>query len=398
MYKNLSRRLAALLLLLVSASAPPVAAAPAAAAQARPGSGTPAPAGMAPAASAAASSAAPVRPALMLPLRVAFVYVSPVGNAGWSYQHDMGRLAMERALGNKVHSTVVENVAEGPDAERVLRDLAARGNHLIFATSFGYLEPAHKVARDYPGVAFEHAGGYKTAPNVNTYNARFYEGRYLAGMVAGKMSKTGVAGYVAGFPIPEVIQGINAFTLGMRAANPKAQVKLVWLNTWFDPAREREAALSLLNQGVDTLTYHSGSSAIPALAEERGVMLLGYQSDLRHLAPNAQLTSVVHDWGAYYTGVAKAVIAGTWQPRPSWGGVRQRLVRLAPFSPKVPAALQFQVTEVERAIAAGRVHPFSGRLLDNEGKLRQAKGSMADEDIALMGFLVDGVVGKLPGN
>ena len=328
-------------------------------------------------------------PAQTPPLKVGFVYVSPVGEAGWSYQHDLGRLAMEKNLGDKVHTTVVEGVAEGPDAERVMRDLAARGNHLIFATSFGYLEPALRVAQEFPGVTFEHAGGYKTAVNVNTYNARFYEGRYLAGLVAGKMSRSGSAGYVAGFPIPEVIQGINAFTLGMRAANPKAQVKVVWLNTWFDPARERDAAQSLLNQGVDTLTYHSGSTAIPQLAEEKGAMLLSYQSDMRHFAPNAQLTGVVHDWGQRYTEVAKA--------RPFWGGIRERVIRLAPFSAKVPQTVRFQVTEVERAIAAGRMHPFSGRLADNEGAVRQAKGTMRDEDIALMDFLVEGVTGKLPG-
>jgi simple sugar transport system substrate-binding protein len=337
------------------------------------------------------------RPALMLPLRVAFVYVSPVGNAGWSYQHDLGRLAMERELGAKVHSTVVESVNEGPDAERVFRDLAARGNHLIVATSFGYQEAALKVAQDYPGVAFVHAGGFKTAPNFGTYNGRFYEGRYLAGMLAAKMSKSGVAGYVAGFPIPEVVQGINAFTLGMRAVRPGAQVKVLWLNAWFDPARERDAAQSLLNQGVDALTYHCGSTAIPQLAEDKGVHLLGYQSDLRHIAPQTQLTSVVHDWGAFYTAVARDVIAGTWSPQPFWGGLRQRTVRMAPYSSKVAAPLRFQLTEVERAIAAGRVHPFAGKLVDNEGRVRQSQGTMRDEDILLMDFLVEGVVGKLPG-
>lgn len=348
---------------------------------------------------AAASAVKPSepRPTLMLPLRVAFVYVSPVGNAGWSYQHDLGRLTMEKELGNKVHTTVVESVNEGPDAERVFRDLAARGNHLIFATSFGYQEAALKVAQDFPGAVFQHAGGFKTAPNFGTYNGRFYEGRYLAGMLAGKMSKTGAAGYVAGFPIPEVVQGINAFTLGMRAARPNAQVKVLWLNAWFDPARERDAAQTLLNQGVDVLTYHCGSTAIPQLAEDRGVHLLGYQSDLRHIAPQSQLSSVVHDWGAYYTSVARAVIAGSWTPQPFWGGLRQRTVRLAPYSNKVPSALRFQLTEVERAIAAGRVHPFSGKLVDNEGRIRQAQGTLRDEDILLMDFLVDGVIGKLPG-
>lgn len=330
------------------------------------------------------------------PLKVAFVYVSPIGNAGWTYQHNQGRLAMENKLGDKVKTIYIENVAEGPDAERVMRDLAAHSHQLIFATSFGYMEPALRVARDFPGVAFEHMGGYKTAPNLNTYNARFYEGRYLAGMVAGRMSKTGTAGYVAGFPIPEVIQGINAFTLGMRVANPKAQVKVLWLNTWFDPAKEREAALSLVNEGVDTLTYHSGSTAVPALAEEKGVMLLGYQSDMRDVAPKSQLTSVTHDWGAYYTSVVQAVIAGKWKVQPFWGGVREHVIRMAPFSPRVPADVQHQIVDVERSLAAGRLHPFSGRIVDQAGKVRQSSGRISDADLMKMDYFVQGVVGTLP--
>lgn len=334
-----------------------------------------------------------------LPLKVAFVYVSPVGTAGWTYQHNMGRLGLERKLGDAVKTTVVENVAEGADAERVMRDLAAQGHKLIFATSFGYLEPALRVAQEFPDVAFEHMGGYKTSANLNTYNARFYEGRYLAGMVAGKMSKTGLAGYVAGFPIPEVVQGINAFTLGMRAANPKAQVKVVWLNTWFDPAKEREAAQSLVNDGADMLTHHSGSTAIPVLAEEnvaKGVRLLGYQSDMRPFAPKAQLTSVTHHWEDRYTAVAKAVIAGTWKPKPFIGGVRERIIQMAPYADEVPRDVQRQLNEVERAMAAGRVHPFSGKLVDQTGQVRQSKGVMNDEALAKMDFFVQGVVGQMP--
>ena len=204
------------------------------------------------------------------PLKVGFVYVSPVGDAGWTYQHDIGRREMERLLGAqglKVQTTVVENVPEGPDAERVLRDLAAQGHRLIFATSFGYLEPALKVARDFPGTVFEHAGGYKTAPNLGTYIGRFYEARYLAGVLAGASSHKGTAGYVAGFPVPEVVQGINAFTLGMRSVNPEARVKVIWLDAWFDPAREREAAQALMQQGADVLTHHSGSSAVSAAVQ-----------------------------------------------------------------------------------------------------------------------------------
>ncbi len=349
------------------------------------------------AAPAGAQSAAPA--AAKPPLKVAFVYVSPVGTAGWTYQHNQGRLGLEKNLGEAVKTTFVENVAEGPDSERVMRDLAAQGHKLIFATSFGYLEPALKVAQEFPDVAFEHMGGYKTGANVNVYNARFYEGRYLAGLVAGKMSRSGLAGYVAGFPIPEVVQGINAFALGMRAANPKAQVKVVWLNTWFDPAKEREAAQSLINDGADMLTHHSGSTAIPALAEEnvaRGVRLLGYQSDMRHVAPKAQLTSVTHHWGERYTAVARAVIAGTWKPQPFIGGVRERVIRMVPYAEEVPREVQRQLADVERAMVAGRLHPFAGRLLDQDGQVRQAQGTPSDEALAKMDYFVQGVVGTLP--
>ncbi|MEO8298702.1 MAG: BMP family ABC transporter substrate-binding protein [Burkholderiales bacterium] len=350
----------------------------------------------APALTAALLLAAPAVAPAAEPLKVGFVYVSPIGEAGWTYQHNLGRLAMEKNLGAAVTTRYVENVAEGPDAERVMRDMAAQGTQLIFATSFGYLEPALKVAAEFPGVAFEHMGGYKTAPNLNTYNARFYEGRYLAGYVAGRMSKSGTAGYVAGFAIPEVIQGINAFTLGMRAANPQATVKVLWLNTWFDPAKEREAALTLVNQGADVLTHHSGSTAIPALAEEKGVMLLGYQSDMRRIAPTAQLTSVTHDWGAHYTAVAQLVIQRRWKPQPFWGGIRQGVIRMAPLSPRVPADVAFQVRERERAIAASRLHPFAGRLVDQDGRVRQTGGTMPDAQLAQMDFFVRGVVGSLP--
>jgi simple sugar transport system substrate-binding protein len=330
------------------------------------------------------------------PLKVAFVYVSPIGEAGWTYQHDLGRRAMEQALGNQVKTTVVESVAEGPDAERVMRDLASQGHQLIFATSFGYLEPALRVAADFPAVKFEHAGGYKTAPNLNTYNARYYEARYLAGLAAGKASKSGIAGYVAGFPVPEVIQGINAFTLGMREANPKAQVKVLWLDTWFDPPKEREAALTLIHQGADVLTNHSGSPAVAQTAEEKGVKLVAYQSDMRRFAPHAQLTAITHQWGGYYTGVAKAVLAGTWKPQPVWGGMKDGFVGLTPFGADVPKEVVTLVETKRRAIAAGTFHPFSGKLVDNDGKTRHEKGAMSDPDIARMNWFVQGVVGSLP--
>lgn len=329
------------------------------------------------------------------PLKVGFVYVSPVGDAGWTYQHDLGRREMERALGDRVRTTVVESVAEGPDAERVMRDLAAQGHQLIFATSFGYLEPALRVAADFPHVKFEHAGGYKTAPNLNTYNARYYEARYLAGLLAGTTSKTGIAGYVAGFPVPEVVQGINAYALGMREANPKAQVKVLWLNAWFDPPREREAAFTLVNQGADVLTNHSGSPAVAQAAEQQGVRLIAYQSDMRKYAPKAQLTAIVHQWGGYYTGVAKAVMASTWAPRPVWGSMKESFVALAPLASDVPGPAATLVESRRQAIEAGRFKPFSGRLVDNEGRVRQERGTMTDDEIARMDWFVQGVVGAL---
>lgn len=330
------------------------------------------------------------------PLQACFVYVSPVGQAGWSYQHDQGRQALARALGDQVQARFVEGVPEGPDAERVMRDLAAQGCGLVFATSFGYLEPALRVAAEFPAVKFEHAGGYKTAANLNTYNARYYEARWLAGWLAGRQSKTGVAGYVAGFPVPEVVQGINAFTLGMRAANPKATVRLVWLNAWFDPTREREAALTLIGQGADVLTNHSGSPAVAQAAEEKGVMLLAYQSDMARFAPNAQLAAVTHHWGGYYTQVARAVIAGTWKPQPVWGGMKDGLVQLTALDASLPAALKAELAQRQQALVEGRLKPFAAPLADNTGRSRLAAGALDDDAIAKMDWLVQGVTGSVP--
>ena len=345
---------------------------------------------------AAAQTAAPTA----APLKIAFVYVSPIGEAGWSYQHEQGRLAMQKALGKRVTTRVVEAVAEGADSERVMRDLAAQGHQLIFATSFGYLEPALRVAAEFPGVKFEHAGGYKTAPNLNTYNARYYEARFLAGVLAGKTSRSGVAGYVAGFPVPEVIQGINAFTLGMRQVNPQAQVKVLWLNSWFDPAREREAAQTLINQGADVLTNHSGSTAVAQTTEEnfnsKGVRLIAYQSDMSRFAPNAQLTAITHQWGGHYTQVAQAVLNGTWKPQPVWGSMREGFVALAPFAASVPKDVVALVDAQRSALLAGRLKPFSAPLVDTDGKLRLATGSLDDAAIASMNWFVQGVGGSVP--
>ena len=349
-------------------------------------------------AAAALSAAIPVasqaQPAA--PLQACFVHVSPVGQAGWTYQHDQGRQAMEQALGARVRTRTVEAVPEGPDSERVMRDLATQGCGLIFATSFGYLEPALRVAADFPAVKFEHAGGYKTAANLNTYNARYYEARWLAGWLAGRQSKAGVAGYVAGFPVPEVVQGINAFTLGMRAANPKAEVRVVWLNAWFDPPREREAALTLVNQGADVLTNHSGSPAVPQVAEEKGVLLLAYQSDMARFAPKAQLASVTHHWGGHYTRVVQSVLDGRWSNKPVWGGMADGLVQLSALNPALPADVKAGLAQRQQALMAGKLLPFAAPLVDNTGRVRLASGALDDAGISRMDWLVQGVAGSVP--
>jgi simple sugar transport system substrate-binding protein len=333
------------------------------------------------------------------PLKVGFVYVAPLSDAGWVRQHEQGRLAVEAALGKAVQTTYVENVAEGPDAERVIRDLARQGNKIIFTPSFGYMEPTLKVAAEFPDVKFESITGYKTAPNVAVANARYYEGRYLAGIAAGRMTTSNVAGYVAGFPIPEVLQGINAFALGMRSVNPRAEVKVVWLNAWFDPTRERDAAMTLFNQDVDVIAFHTGSTAVMTAAQERGKLAVAYHSDMRKIAPDAQIVAVTHQWGDYYTRRAQAVLDDTWKSASVWGGVRQGMIRVGDFGSKVPKAVQQEVLARQKDIAAGKLHPFhaSQDVLDNEGKVAIAKGqTLTDEQILKMNWLVQGVQGKLP--
>ncbi|MFO1217100.1 MAG: BMP family ABC transporter substrate-binding protein [Burkholderiaceae bacterium] len=329
-------------------------------------------------------------------LQVGFVYVTPVGQAGWTYQHDLGRREMERALGPAVQTTVVEDVAEGPDAERVLRDLARQGKRLIFATSFGYLDGALRVAAEFPNVKFEHAGGYKTAPNLNTYNVRAYEARYLAGRLAGLNSRSGVAGYVAGFAVPEVVQGINAFALGMRAVNPNASVRVVWLDSWFDPARERDAALALVHQGADVLANHTASPAVALAAQDAGVAFIANQSDMSAIAPRAQLAAVTPQWGAYYTQVARDVIAGRWTPQPVWGGLASGMVTLSALNAALPAAQVNDVEAARRAIVEARRAVFAAPLHDQSGRVRLARGALADDAIARMDWLVQGVVGGMP--
>ena len=334
------------------------------------------------------------------PLKVGFVYVAPLTETGWVRQHEEGRKEVEAALNTagappKVQTTYVENVAEGPDAERVIRDLARQGHRLIFTPSFGYMEPTLKVAAEFPEVKFESITGYKRSANVATANARYYEGRYLAGIAAGRMTQTKVAGYVAGFPIPEVLQGINAFTLGLRSVNPQAEVRVIWLNAWFDPPREREAAITLFNQNVDVVAFHTGSNAVMVAAQERGKFAIGYHSDMRKVAPDAQLLTVTHQWGAYYSRRAREVLEGRWASGDVWGGVREGMVRVEGFGSKVPKAVQDEVLQRQKELAAGQLQPFTGPISDNEGRQVVAPGKkLTDPEILTMNYLVQGVVTK----
>ena len=331
------------------------------------------------------------------PLKIGFVYVAPLTDAGWVHQHELGRQAVNAALGKQVQTTFVENVAEGPDAERVIRDLARQGNKLIFTPSFGYMEPTLKVAQEFPDVKFESITGYKTASNVSVANARYYEGRYLSGIAAGRMTKTHIAGYVAGFPIPEVLQGINAFALGMRSVDPQAVVKVVWLNEWFNPTRERDAAMTLFDQNADVIAFHTGSSAVMAAAQERGKFAVAYHSDMRKIAPDAQIVAVTHQWGTYYTLRAKAVLAGTWKSENVWGGVKEGMIHVGDFGSKVPKTVQDEVLARQKDIASGKLQPFKAKhdILNNEGKVVLSKGqSLSDKQILEMNWLVEGVQGK----
>jgi len=335
-------------------------------------------------------------PKATLPIKAAFVYVTPVFDAGWTHQHDEGRKAVEKSLGNTVKTTVVENVAEGADSERVVRDLAQQGHDIIFTTSFGYMEPTLKVAKEFPNVKFESVTGYKTDVNVSVSNARYYEGRFLAGVAAGRMTQSNVAGYVAGFPIPEVLQGLNAFALGMRSVNPKAEVKVIWLNTWFDPAKERDAAFTLFNQSADVITFHTASNAVMVAAQEKGKMAIAYHSNMRQVAPEAQLMAITHEWGAYYTRRVSDVQKGQWRPGNVWGGLKEGMIRVGDFGPKMPAKVRAEVQQVQKDIAQGKRHPFDGPFSDNEGKAILATGQkLSDAQILNMNYGVAGVVGKV---
>ena len=337
------------------------------------------------------------RPRAQAPVRAGFVYVGPVGDHGWTYGHDVARRELEAALDDQVTTTFVENVSEGPDAERVIRQLAADGNNLVFATSFGYMNAAVRVAEQFPDVKFEHCTGYKTAPNLAVYNARIYEARAVCGHIAGRMSKTGTAGYIASFPIPEVVVGINAVFLAARAVNPDFQIRIVWVNSWYDPGKEADAAKALIDQGVDIIVQETDSPAAVQVAEERGVYAFGHASDMRKFAPNAQLTAIVYNWGPYYIERGRAVLDQTWATQNVWWGLKQGMVELAPYGPAVPADVAAEADRVKNAIIAGEVHPFTGPIRNQAGKLVLPEGKrMADEDLLRMDYYVQGIEGSLP--
>jgi len=330
-------------------------------------------------------------------LKVGFVYISPIGDAGWTYQHDLGRLELEKQLGDKVETKFIDSVPEGPEAERVIRNLAKDGHDLIFTTSFGYMNPTLKVAKTYPNVKFEHSTGYKTAKNVGTYMCRFYEARYLSGIIAGEMTKTNTLGYVAAFPIPEVIRGINAFTLGAKSVNPDIEVKVIWVNSWFDPGKEREASEALITQGADVLTHHTDSTAPTMTAQEKGVYAIAYHSDMSKYGPDAHLTAATHVYGDFYVKTAQAVLNNTWKSEAVWSGIKEGSIKLAPINPVVPTAVVDHVTAVTKSIANGSFHPFQGPFKNQSGKVVVGKGkALTDDDLLGMNYYVEGVLGNIP--
>ncbi|WP_354682844.1 BMP family ABC transporter substrate-binding protein [Cupriavidus necator] len=333
------------------------------------------------------------------PLKVAFVYIGPVGDAGWTFAHDNGRKAVEAKFGDKVKTTFVENVPESAaDAERVFRDLASQGNKLIFGTTFGYMESMLKVAKEFPDVKFEHATGFKTAENLAQYDVRTYEGAYLAGVVAGKMSKTGKMGVVASVPIPEVIRNIDSFTLGARSVNPNATVKVVWVNKWFDPGKEREAATTLIGQGVDMLMQNTDSAAVVQTAQEKGVYAFGWDSDMTKFGEKAHLAASVITWGVYYNKVVEDVLNKQWKNGTTWWGLKEGMIDLKAFNAAVPEDVKKLVEERKKGIADGSAPIWKGPIKDNTGKEQLAKDQVADDKF-LHGvkFYVEGVEGKIPG-
>ena len=329
-------------------------------------------------------------------LKVGFVYVGPVGDFGYSYQHNQGRLAVDKALGDKVQTTFLENVPE-PDSDRAIEQLVRTGHKLIFTTSFGYMEPTLKVAAKYPKVNFEHATGFKRANNVATYSARFHEGRYVQGVIAGKLSKSNIVGYVASFPIPEVVSGINAFMLAAQSVNPNIKVKIVWANTWFDPGKEADAAKALLAQGADIITQHTDSPAPLQQAEAAGKLAFGQASDMIRFAPKTTLTSIVDNWDDYYVARVKAQLEGKWTSTDTWGGFAANMVNMAPYT-NMPDDVKKLAQDTEQAIKSGKLDPFKCPVYAQDGKEVpcKGKGALSDEQVLGMNFYIKGIDDSLP--
>ena len=328
--------------------------------------------------------------------KVSFVYVGPIGDHGWSYQHHQGLEALKKEFGDKIETSFVENVSEGPDAERVIDQLAQSSN-LIFTTSFGFMNPTVKVAARYPNVKFEHATGFKTAANLAIYNARFYEGRHVIGLIAGKMTKSNVVGYIGSFPIPEVVMGINAAYLAAKSVNPNVKFKVIWVSSWFDPAKEGDAAKALVDQGADILMQHTDSPAPMKYAEEKGIYAFGQASDMVQFGPNAQLTSIVDNWRPYYISRVKALLDGSWKTGDVWAGLADGTVTLAPWSKKLPEDVVKLAETARDEIAKGTRHPFTGPINKQDGTPWLKAGEKApDKDLLGMNFYVEGVEGSLP--
>ncbi|MCY0385768.1 BMP family ABC transporter substrate-binding protein [Robbsia sp. Bb-Pol-6] len=332
------------------------------------------------------------------PPGVAFVYLTNPGDAGWTYAHDRGAKEVEAAFGNKIKVTRVESVPESADSERVFRDLANKGNKIIVGTSFGYQDFEMKVARDFPDTVFEHATGYKRAKNFGTYDIRMYQGAYLAGVIAGQVTKSNVLGFVGSVPVPEVVRNINAYTLGARSVNPKIHTKVVWVNSWFDPGKEKQAAEALIGQGADVLLQNTDSSATLQTAAEKHVHAFGWDSDMKSFGPSAHLGSVVGHWGVYYKALIQQVLDGKWQSTPVWWGMSQQALDLEDINTAVvPAASQQAVVERRNAMTSGQFDPFAGPIKDQGGAVKvAANAKLSDADLQRMNWYVDGVDGVLP--
>ena len=355
----------------------------------------PAAAASAPAAPASAASVAAAKPE---PLKIAFIYIGPVGDGGWTFAHDNGRKAVEKQFGDKVVTSFVEKVPESADAERVFRDVASQGNKLIFGTTFGYMEPMLKVAADLKDAKFEHATGYKTAENMRTYDSRTYEGAYMAGVIAGGMTKTNVLGVVGSIPIPEVIRNINSFTLGAQSVNPKVKTKVVWVNEWFNPPKETEAAQSLMNSGADVLMQNTDSSAVLQTAEKAGKYAFGWDSDMQAYAPNAHLASAVINWGPYYVKAVADALDNKWTSGQSWWGVKEGAIDLVSISDKVPPELKAKAEAAKAGLKDGSLVIWKGPIMGSDGKEVLKKDEVADDKfLGGIKFYVKGVEGKVPG-